>query len=178
MARPMLGLEFCRTIAASRGGWLVSTKYNGSRSPLQWKCGKGHQWTATLSNVNHRGSWCPFCAGNLQVAVDLAPSRGGVCLSDSYTNSKKPLHWRCAGGHAWWATLDAIKNAGSWCPQCACGKREGEVRAARLPQFTCDNFDNLLASFNPQLPCMVRLSHLIWHSNCSCSERADWDAQV
>lgn len=48
----------------------------------------------------------------------LADSRGGVCLSGSYTNAHTKLLWRCAHGHAWEATPNTVQR-GRWCPFCA-----------------------------------------------------------
>lgn len=49
-------------IAKSRGGKLISKTYINKDQKLKWKCANDHQWSATLRNVNGRGSWCPVCA--------------------------------------------------------------------------------------------------------------------
>ena len=51
--------------------------------------------------------------------VAIAASRGGCCLSQTYTSARLPLLWRCAQGHEWSATPANIRNHGSWCPTCA-----------------------------------------------------------
>ena len=123
MGRAKLGLDLCKTLAASKGGRLLSNQYDGNGVSLLWECGKGHQWQASFHSIKDRGSWCPFCAGNrrlgLPLASAVAKSHGGECLSDHYTNSKTPLYWRCEHGHAWWSCLDRVKNQGTWCPTCA-----------------------------------------------------------
>jgi hypothetical protein len=50
---------------------------------------------------------------------DLAATRGGLCLSDIYVNSRAKLRWRCAVGHEWEAIFESLRYAGSWCPTCA-----------------------------------------------------------
>ncbi len=50
---------------------------------------------------------------------ELARERGGVCLSDAYTNATTKLRWRCAKGHEWMAVPDSVRNLGTWCPTCA-----------------------------------------------------------
>lgn len=55
--------------------------------------------------------------------ISLAASRGGRCLSRTYTNARLPLLWRCAHGHKWSATPSNVRNHGSWCPMCAGVKR-------------------------------------------------------
>ena len=49
----------------------------------------------------------------------LARTRGGLCLSDLYINSKSKLWWQCAKGHRWQATPFSVKIRKSWCPECA-----------------------------------------------------------
>merc|ERR1712176_1549168 len=93
------------------------------RQPLTWVCAVGHTWTADLNHIKDRGQWCPHCAGNapltLDVAIKIAASRGGMCLSREYVNAKAPLHWRCSQGHEWKTTLDNVRNGGTWRPRCA-----------------------------------------------------------
>lgn len=48
---------------------------------------------------------------------DIAHSRGGELLSDSYLGDKGLLRWRCANGHEWLANPNGIKG-GQWCAQC------------------------------------------------------------
>ena len=122
MGRPKLTLELCKTIAASRGGRILSTLYCSNRGLLLWECGKGHQWQASFHNVKDGGSWCPICAKTrplgLPAATKAAKSLGGDCLSDNYTNVNASLLWRCAHGHTWRACLNSVKNRGTWCPTC------------------------------------------------------------
>lgn len=63
-------------------------------------------------------------------AKDIARSRGGICLSDSYGNAHDPLHWRCQDGHEWTATLASVRGNGSWCPQCARIDRRLQISVA------------------------------------------------
>jgi len=49
----------------------------------------------------------------------LAKNRGGKCLSKKYVNQDTHLEWECAEGHRWKAKSAHVKNAGSWCPECA-----------------------------------------------------------
>ena len=39
---------------------------------------------------------------------EIARSRGGTCLSETYVSSK--LRWRCAQGHEWEATPNNVKD--------------------------------------------------------------------
>ena len=49
-------------LAASRGGVLLSERYEDARTKLRWKCEKSHEWLAIANSVR-RGTWCPICAG-------------------------------------------------------------------------------------------------------------------
>jgi hypothetical protein len=114
-------IEAMRELATVRGGACLSAEYSGSKVKLTWRCGSGHCWQAAPSYVV-QGSWCPMCARNqrlnLRFFQDLAADRGGMCLSEGYTNERTVLRWRCAEGHEWKAAPGKIKR-GSWCPTCA-----------------------------------------------------------
>eukprot|EP00927_Polykrikos_kofoidii_P031362 TRINITY_DN26989_c0_g1_i1.p1 TRINITY_DN26989_c0_g1~~TRINITY_DN26989_c0_g1_i1.p1 ORF type:complete len:443 (+),score=16.13 TRINITY_DN26989_c0_g1_i1:258-1586(+) len=118
-----LSLDVASSVAAKRGGSCLSKHYVANNTSLVWRCAQGHQWNATLNSVKDQGTWCPHCAGvaplTLNDASELAHSRGGMCLSRSYTNSGTHLRWRCAVGHEWLATLTSIRNNQTWCPRCA-----------------------------------------------------------
>jgi hypothetical protein len=49
---------------------------------------------------------------------EIAKSRGGKLLSDTYLGSKKKLKWECEEGHKWEAVPNSIKN-GRWCAYCS-----------------------------------------------------------
>lgn len=119
-----------KKIAQNRGGELLSTKYHNAHIKLEWKCARGHVWTAPPNRVK-RGSWCKKCSTidnvikmeekRLIELRELAISRGGKCLSDKYTSSEKQI-WQCAQGHIWKAVSYSVKS-GSWCPFCSLKKR-------------------------------------------------------
>ena len=130
--RTRLSLKDAQDLAGQRGGACLSSEYVNNGEHLRWRCEKGHEWLATLHCVKNRRSWCPHCAGtarlSLKVAKDVARSRKGTCLSTEYANNKTPLKWRCMKGHEWLACLHNVKNKKSWCPECASGTSEREVR--------------------------------------------------
>jgi hypothetical protein len=53
-------LADCRAVAAENGGQCLSLAYVNAKTPLRWRCGKGHVWLAIPNNVRHF-SWCPTC---------------------------------------------------------------------------------------------------------------------
>ncbi len=50
-------------LARGRKGKCLSTAYVNARTPLLFRCRRGHKWKATPDNVR-RGSWCPICSQN------------------------------------------------------------------------------------------------------------------
>lgn len=115
-----------RRLARQRGGECLSNRYANAISPLQWRCGLGHKWQATLASVVRRNTWCPVCAGNRKLNLRdlqrIARERGGKCLSRKYVNGRTPLTWECKYGHRWKAAAEQVKGSshkkGTWCPKC------------------------------------------------------------
>lgn len=56
-----------QTVAAKRGGKLISKQYLGIFEHLDWECAKGHRFKAAPNNVKNSGSWCPACVGRKSV---------------------------------------------------------------------------------------------------------------
>lgn len=116
-----LTIQAMTSLARARRGRCISTVYVNSATPLLWRCELGHQWSAIPVSIQ-KGSWCPDCAGvrrlTLEQMQQMAYSRGGSCLSESYRNTATKLEWRCSAGHEWSATPLQIKK-GHWCPFCA-----------------------------------------------------------
>jgi hypothetical protein len=75
-----------------------------------------------MLSIIRKGSSCSNSAGvrrlTLEQMKQIATSRGGICLSESYRNNATKLEWRCSAGHRWSATPLHIKR-GHWCPFCA-----------------------------------------------------------
>jgi len=120
-------------VATKRGGWCLSDQYRNNRSPLLWRCAEGHEWKARLNNVRNCNSWCPECAQvrsriSIDLAAKVAAKHGGQCLSNGYDKGSLNLRWRCAHGHEWNASLNAVKNNNAWCPQCVSSTSENDVR--------------------------------------------------
>lgn len=119
-------LERMRQVARERGGECLSERYVDAGTKLRWRCGEGHEWSATPGMIV-RGHWCPACRwqrsySRARLSIEdmrrTAGERGGRCLSDAYHGSKVRLRWRCARGHMWMAHPNRVRQ-GSWCPSCA-----------------------------------------------------------
>lgn len=117
--------EAPKELAQARGGTCLSAELSDCRAKLKWRCGQGHIWSDSYSNVM-QGRWCSSChwsvkackPGMIEKMRALAIERGGQCLSDSYVHSKGQLMWQCRDRHVWKATPNSIRR-GSWCPVCA-----------------------------------------------------------
>jgi len=118
----MLTLKECQDLAISKGGECLSKEYINVKTNMQWKCKEKHTWPATFKNIK-KGTWCPTCAGKAKLTLEecqeLAISRDGKCLSTEYINALISMEWKCNEGHTWLANFKSVKNANSWCPNCA-----------------------------------------------------------
>ena len=118
-----IGIEKLREIAIKNGGKLLSEKYLSRTQKYKWQCKEGHVWHSSASNVYYSGNWCPTCFGNKKLSLtdlqNVAISRKGELLSDSYTNIDSIYEWKCSRGHIWKASGDKVKNQNTWCPYCS-----------------------------------------------------------
>lgn len=112
-------------LASLKNGKCNSKKYINSQSHLEWECEYGHKWLATPAKVKF-GKWCRKCAStrnglkkrlSIDTMKELALSRNGLCLSETYSQSTEHLLWQCSVGHEWFAAAAPVV-AGSWCPHC------------------------------------------------------------
>ncbi|MBP9749366.1 MAG: hypothetical protein KBD21_01395 [Candidatus Pacebacteria bacterium] len=163
-------------LASKHGGKCLSVTYINARTKLKWQCSVGHIWE-TVPDVIRRGSWCQKCAGkrtgdskkwSIGQIQEIAKSRGGLCLSTKYVNSKTKLKWKCAKGHAWEATPEKVC-MGRWCQKCS-GKRNGDLRRFNIIQMQelATKFGGKCISENY----VSAVSKLKWQ----CSEHHEWEA--
>jgi len=103
----------------------------GSHKEVWWKCSKGHEWQATITNRTI-GRGCPYCSGKkvLKGYNDLQASNpvlakewnyeknDGLTPVDVTPNSGKKVWWKCSDGHEWQATINS-RNKGHRCPYCS-----------------------------------------------------------
>ena len=114
-------LKEMQEIARSRDGKCLSIEYKNSKTHLEWECANGHRWSAVPDSIKHGNSWCPKCAHNTKLTLDIfkeiAERRGGKCLSKTYVNNSTLMKWECSEGHIWNATGQHIRR-GVWCSKC------------------------------------------------------------
>ena len=102
----------------------------GSGKKVWWKCGKGHEWQAFISNRS-KGIGCPYCSGrcaivgetDLQTVNPLLAKEWDYEKNTTLTPSQvtfssgKKVWWKCSKGHEWQASV-ANRNKGRGCPIC------------------------------------------------------------
>ncbi|WP_250528726.1 hypothetical protein [Caballeronia sp. ATUFL_F1_KS4A] len=97
-----------------------ASRQAGAKQLVLWDCGRGHRWDKTLDIAqNVRCMNCATERRELETKrlQDIAQARGGALLSHRYVDAVTPLSWRCAYGHVWDATPDAVSR--HWCSECA-----------------------------------------------------------
>lgn len=79
------------------------------------------------------------------VVQAMAAERGGRLVSPKYLGSMVAHEWECADGHRWSATVNNVRNHGSWCPYCRGGVGEEIVRGALEEAFPGRRFERTRA---------------------------------
>ena len=100
-----------------------------SSKKVWWKCSKGHEWQAAISDRNS-GKGCPYCANrmvnednclattNPKLAEEWHPIKNeDLTPNDVVSKSGKKVWWKCNKGHSWEATI-ASRSSGTGCPYC------------------------------------------------------------
>lgn len=130
---PAIAAEWDRAPGANAG----EPNRVGARSNrrVNWVCGDGHRWTASINNRTRNGSGCPFCAGSRVVPgrTDLASVRPDLAAEwDVLRNgdltpnvigafTPRKVWWTASCGHSWDAAVNN-RSSGAGCPVCD-GKR-------------------------------------------------------
>lgn len=143
-------LKKMQDVALSKGGKCLTKEYINSHTKMIWECSEGHTWEANSNNISN-GTWCPKCSKKNKVRtayqlspeaikkkeenkkvlflklLEIAKSKGGICESTAYVNSKEKLKWICSEGHKWEANPNNIFS-GQWCPKCGIIKNTDRQR--------------------------------------------------
>jgi hypothetical protein len=115
-------LEQIRSVARAWGGHCLSPTYEGHKARIEFECAAGHRFSMLMQGLRS-GHWCRTCATDrlrvysLGDAQAAAASHAGQCLSTHFENNLALLHWCCAAGHTWQASLSSVTR-GNWCRTC------------------------------------------------------------
>lgn len=117
--------------ADKNGVFLPSMVTPRSDKKVWWKCEKGHEWQASVSN-RVAGTKCPYCSGkkilpgfndiatvqpelleiwDYKKNQDISPNQVGI-------GSSKKVWWKCEKGHEWQAVIYSKARSGKQCPKC------------------------------------------------------------
>lgn len=100
----------------------------GSAKVVSWRCGRKHDWKASVANRALRGSGCPFCSGRRPIVgeTDFATTEPQLALQvvdcdpTTFTrSSNRSVTWKCSKDHTYTATPNTRTNMRSGCPYCA-----------------------------------------------------------
>jgi len=114
-------------IASEADGWDASSVLFGERDIRDWKCEKGHTWSASVSQRTRVRTGCPYCCNQLlwegfndlqTMFPELACEADGWDASKALAGGNQRLKWVCSKGHKWEATM-TNRVRGRGCPECA-----------------------------------------------------------
>lgn len=144
-AKRRTSIEFFKKYAISKKGLCLSDIYINKKSILKFKCANNHIWEVQGASLKSRKTWCRICAGRyaantpelqqqrLNELIEIAASKGGECLSETYVNNNTKVKLKCAKGHVWETGPGQIR-AGRWCKRCASAKAN-EWKKDKLETF-------------------------------------------
>lgn len=119
----------------------------GSQRRVWWKCGKGHEWQATVqARTSKRG--CPQClkderlkenslsVKNPKLATEWHPSLNADLTPHQIAyKSNRSVWWQCSKGHEWETTVLSRSN-GAGCFKCLMQqKREKNLLSLKSPEL-------------------------------------------
>lgn len=103
-----------------------------SNKIVWWKCDKGHEWEARISDRTLHKRGCPYCTNQrilkgyndlYTINPDLSSEwdyekNGKLTPSDVGAGSTKKVWWKCKNNHEWKATVHD-RQLGNECPYCS-----------------------------------------------------------
>lgn len=162
---------------------------NKSRTEVQWKCPRGHNFMKTIKKFNF---YCSICSkGSTVFSYDktfaaLAPKDMLEQWSDSnedsprdYSyNSAKVVEWKCKKGHIWSAPIYSRFN-GTGCSRCKSKSSKAERELADFIESLLEDNKNVTVVRNdrrvlngkeldvliPELNIAFEYNGLFWHSD-------------
>ena len=103
----------------------------GSNKKIWWKCSKGHEWQAKISNRFYRKNRCPVCQNRkiINGINDLFTTNPELKKIWNYDKnllnpdevvcgSARKIWWKCSNGHEWYEEIRQVA-AGCRCPYCS-----------------------------------------------------------
>ena len=123
-----LGTKFPE-IATEAFEWDPTSTLAGSASKKNWRCSKGHIFSATIdSRTSKRKSGCPVCSGQKLVAgvndlksthPDIAKEAFGWDPSSVHAGTQKKAMWQCPKGHHYESLIKNRTRTNTGCHFCS-----------------------------------------------------------
>jgi len=117
-------------IAAQAHGWDPNTVTSGTKRKFQWRCLRGHSWSASVGQrAGKDKTGCPYCSNKVVLAgyndlatthPDIAAEAHGWDPTTLVFGSHEQRWWQCGKGHIWPASVDRRTGPNkSGCPICS-----------------------------------------------------------
>ncbi len=177
------GLERLHNIAREHRGVCLDSEYRGYLGRHRFACAEGHQWEAQAGDVL-RGAWCPECASAarfrrkygpevFRALLAAAEARGGELLTTEPLAPDKPMQFRCANRHTWWAGSTSVLG-GSWCAKCARSEQRRTIAHAVAAEHggRCLSHDFSNAQ-QPLFWACLQAGH-VWRAQLRAVRRGRW----
>ena len=112
--------EQYQELAKKKGFEWIGEFPENAHSRTNWRCARGHLWSATYSQIKHK-SGCPKCSGHAIIVkedyIALAKKKGVVFVGQVPSSTKLKTKWECSAGHRWDTSYSSLVLCG--CPHCS-----------------------------------------------------------
>ena len=169
-------------VALEANGWDPTKVVAGNNRSFDWKCIRGHEWSATLNHRTGRNQGCPYCSG-FRILVgendlgtthpDVASEADGWDPRVFFAGSNVKVSWKCSLGHKWETGIaHRTGKLKTGCPVCVNYTVEPGFNdlATKFPQLAleADEWDptTVGAGSNQKLAWKCKLGHK-WNANVS-----------
>ncbi len=116
-------------LAPEADGWDPTKIHAGTNKKLNWKCTRGHRWSASGSSRSAEETGCPTCSNKIveigfndlaTTHPELAKEAHGWDPKTLVAGSNKKVKWMCGNGHPWSAVVaNRATGRETGCPTCA-----------------------------------------------------------
>lgn len=122
----IITIKNAQLLAIEKSGLCLSKSYKNAKTKLEWMCKNNHIWLASYDSIL-QGTWCKIChykniSEKLKYNFDkirkMVSLRGGVLLTNEYTNASTKLKIKCFCGNIWITTYRSL-SVNKWCSHCA-----------------------------------------------------------
>jgi hypothetical protein len=133
-------------LATEAHEWDPRSVSASSKLKVQWKCKKGHIWTAQIGNRTNRNDGCPICANKkLEIGFndlktthpELAKQALGWNPEEFMAGQVVKKKWKCPKGHTWETSIAYRTKGKTGCPTCKGKKVENGFNdlASKFPKI-------------------------------------------